>query len=157
MNIRQMQQSDLQQVLEVQRQTFTEDLRESYDVFINRLERFGDHFLVLEDGKKIVGYAIAFPWLFGDSPVNNENFPLVLPAPTCFYLHDIAVLEAYQGKGLGQALLERVEQKARSLGFDQLSLMSVSQSGQYWDEAGYKTVKVSKEKQEKIIKSFLEK
>jgi len=149
-----MKQEDLPQVIEVQRQTFTEDLRETHEVFLDRFERFGEYFLILEDGTNIVGYALAFPWLHGDSPVNNQKFPIVLPSPTCFYLHDIAILSSHQGKGFAQAMLEKIEQKARSLGFEQLSLMSVSQSGNYWDQAGFTPLEVSKEKQARLLENY---
>lgn len=149
-----MKRDDIPHVIEVQRQTFTEYLCEDNEVFLNRYERFGENFLILEDGTEIVGYALAFPWVLGDSPVNNKKFPLVLPPPTCFYLHDIAILSSHQDKGYAQAMLERVEQRARALGFDRLSLMSVSQSGNYWDQAGFTPIAVSKEKQVYIEESY---
>lgn len=154
MNLRVMKQEDIPHVIEVQRQTFTEDLREDYEVFLNRYECFGDNFLILEDGTKIVGYALAFPWVLGDAPKNNQSFPLVLPPPNCFYLHDIAILSSHQGKGYAQVMLERIEQRARSLGFDRLSLISVSQSGNYWDQAGFTPIAISKEKQVYIQESY---
>src|SRR5690606_35391597 len=154
MNIRAMKESDLPQVIEVQRQTFTQDLREDYDVFLDRFQRFGEHFLVLEDDALVVGYALAFPWALGDSPVNNQKFPLVLATANCFYIHDMAILPSHQGLGLGQVMLERIEQKARALGFDRLSLVSVEQSGDYWDEAGFTALALSKEKQARILKSY---
>lgn len=145
---------DLPMAIEVQRQTFSEDLRESLDVFHNRFNKFGDHFFVMTENDQIIGYVLAFPWVLGDSPVNNEFFPEILELPTCYYVHDIAILPKSQGKGLAKMLFERVSDQALKLGFSNISLISVLQSADYWDRFGFKELDVSEEKQVAILQSY---
>lgn len=149
-----MKKNDLPSVIEVQRQTFSEDLRESLDVFHNRFNKFGDHFLVITECDQIVGYVLAFPWLLGDSPVNNEYFPKILATPSCYYVHDIAVLLKFQGKGLAKMLLDQVKDQALKLGFINISLISVLQSADYWDRLGFKELNISEEKREMLLQSY---
>ena len=149
-----MKKNDLDSAIEVQRQTFSEDLRESLDVFHNRFNKFGDHFLVVTENDQIVGYVLAFPWLRGDSPINNKCFPERLASPTCYYVHDIAVLPKFQGKGLAKKLLDQVTDQSVKLGFMHISLISVLQSADYWDRLGFKELDVSDEKRATLLKSY---
>lgn len=127
------------EVVDVQAMAFTEDLRESREVFANRFERFGEHFRIAVINGQIVGYMICFPWKLGDTPVNNAVFPEELPEPDCFYIHDIAILPEARGEGISRALLEDAYKTADRLGYDAISLVAVGQSGSYWDRAGFVT------------------
>ncbi len=125
------------EAVRVQAQAFPEDLRESPEVFANRMERFGAYFRVVFMGDRMVGYMISFPWKLGDTPVNNETFPADLPEPDCFYIHDIAILPEARGAGISKAMLDDAYQTALRLGFDAVSLVAVGQSGNFWDNAGF--------------------
>jgi ribosomal protein S18 acetylase RimI-like enzyme len=126
-------------MLHVQQQTFTEDLRESANVFRNRFTRFGDCFRVALQQELVVGYMLCFPWKLGESPVNNQPFPDTLPLPDCFYIHDITLLPQARGTGIARAMLQDAFAQARLAGFDTMSLVAVAQSGDYWDKAGFTT------------------
>ncbi|WP_160162620.1 GNAT family N-acetyltransferase [Hyphomonas neptunium] len=125
------------EAVRVQAQAFTEDLRESPEVFADRLSRFGEYYRVAFMEGRMVGYMIGFPWKLGETLVNNEKFPADLPAPDCFYIHDIAILPEARGAGISKAMLEDAYKTAHRLGFDAVSLVAVGQSGSYWDNAGY--------------------
>jgi GNAT superfamily N-acetyltransferase len=153
-SLRPMLPTDLSAVIEVQKKTFSTDLLEDLNVFQNRLSRFGQYFLVACDKQYVVGYVVAFPWALGDSPVNNQCFPEKLPTPTCFYLHDIALLPSHQGQGIARLMLENIDENARELGFQSLSLVSVAQSGKYWDRIGFSELPVSPEKRQMILKVY---
>ncbi|MFN3607447.1 MAG: GNAT family N-acetyltransferase [Hyphomonas sp.] len=127
----------IDEVVRVQAQAFPEDLRESPEVFADRLARFGAHYRVAFMGNRMVGYMISFPWKLGDAPVNNQKFPVELPEPDCFYIHDIAVLPDARGTGISRALLDDAYTQAHALGFDAVSLVAVGQSGSFWDKAGF--------------------
>lgn len=133
-----MQAADIAAIIAVQRESFPEHLRESAAVFANRFERFGEHFLVVrETGGEIVGYALSFPWQLGDFPAADTPFPAELPAPECFFLHDITLLPACRGRGAAAALLEQIFARGRELGFASITLVSVSQAGNFWDRQGF--------------------
>lgn len=134
---RPMKKEDLPQVMDVQKKTFGADLCEDYEVFLNRFDVFGQYFKVVMADDEVVGYMVCFPWKLGESPVNNQKFPDVLPKFDCFYLHDIALLKSQQGRGLAQKLISYAFQSALELGHQSLSLVSVKQSGDYWDKRGF--------------------
>lgn len=129
--------ADVTDAVRIQMEAFTPDLREDASVFHNRIARYGQHYKMARLNGEPVGYVICFPWELGDSPVNNENFPEQLPAPSCFFIHDIAVLKRARGAGVARAMLEAAYEESRSLGFNTASLVAVGQSGNYWDKAGY--------------------
>lgn len=136
-HIRSMVYSDLNSAIQVQRQTFSADLCEDLEVFENRFQIFGQYFQVALIDQQVVGYMLCFPWKLGESPVNNEKFPAKLPLPNCFYVHDITLLEQARGFGIAQKMLEMAKDDGRKLGHRYLSLVSVEQSGDYWDKRGF--------------------
>ena len=127
----------IDEVVQIQAEAFTPDLRETPEVFANRIARFGEFFRVAYQDGRMVGDVVAFPWKFGDAPVNNQKFPEDLPEPDCFFIHDIALLPDARGGGIARALLEDAYQTAHALGFDAASLVAVGQSGTYWDRVGF--------------------
>lgn len=146
---------DLEHVSEVQKKTFTRDLCETNEVFENRFETFGQYFHVAKSGQTLIGYMVAFPWKSGETPVNNQNFPETLPTPDCFYIHDITLLPEARGTGLARAMIEKACETGRSLGFVTISLVAVSQSGNYWDKNGFQeNLEISLDKKNKIIANY---
>lgn len=127
----------IDEVVQIQAEAFTPDLRESPEVFANRIARFGEFFRVAFLDGRMVGYIVSFPWKLGDAPVNNQKFPDELPEADCFFIHDVALLADARGGGVARALLEDAYQTAHTLGFDAASLVAVGQSGTYWDRVGF--------------------
>lgn len=145
----------LEKVLQVQAQTFTKDLRESAEVFANRLTRFGTHFKVACLQEAIVGYMLCFPWKLGETPVNNRAFPDMLPEADCLYIHDIALLPEARGSGLARAMVDDAFAQAQAHGFPVVSLVAVAQSGLYWDKVGFvPCAAITADKQAQIIHSY---
>lgn len=152
--IESMKKSDLEEVIEVQKKSFSLDLREELAVFIDRFNKFGESFLVAKKDERIVGYAICFPWKLGEIPENNRVFPAELPIPDSFYLHDICLLEETRGLGIAGKILEKIYEKAKASGYSEVSLVSVEQSGNYWDRNGFELVNVGEKLKEKLVKSY---
>lgn len=136
-NIRSINQNDLHVLIEVQKKTFTSDLCESMEVFQNRFDHFGHFFKVAVSNNQIVGYIICFPYKLGEIPKNNAPFEPNLQPPDCFYIHDVTLIHEARGKGLAQLLIESAFNQAKDLGFTKVSLVSVGQSGNYWDKLGF--------------------
>lgn len=72
--------------------------------------RPGAHVLLAFDGPQVVGLATCM-----------EGFSTFACKPL-LNIHDLAVLPAYRGRGIGRALIARAEQEARRLGCCKLTL-----------------------------------
>lgn len=136
-NIRPLKKNDIPQLIRVQQRTFTSDLCESLEVFQNRFDHFGQFFKVATIKDQIVGYIICFPYKLGEIPKNNAPFENDLKQPDCFYIHDVTLIPEARGQGLAPLLIESAFNQAKDLGFTKVSLVSVGQSGNYWDKLGF--------------------
>jgi len=146
---------DLEGVTEVQKKTFTQNLCEKHSVMLNRFETFGQYFYVAKNENAIIGYMLSFPWRSGHTPINNQNFPTILQAPDCFYIHDITLLPEARGTGLARAMIEKACETGRSLGFKTISLVAVAQSGDYWDKINFQEhLDIPVEKKNAIIANY---
>lgn len=103
LTFRRMNLEDIDQVLEVEHQSFT--LPWSREAFLNELT-FNKYavYLVIEDNGKVVGYC-------GSWIVIDES-----------HITNIAILPEYRGKKLGEALLQKMIEVSLSLGTVQMTL-----------------------------------
>ena len=110
-------------------------------VFAERLRLFPPGCLVLEgeDGA-VSGYVVSHPWLLGRPPALDSLLGALPPAPTTYYLHDIALLPATRGSGAAGAALRRVEAVARAGGLANLTLVAVGGSAGFWRHQGFRPV-----------------
>ncbi len=85
---------DLPLILCLQAAVYPEDLLESADFFLNRLELASATCRVAVRGGSLVGYLVAYPWRSGLPPA--LNLPLqALPADAdSWFVHDCAVAPA---------------------------------------------------------------
>ncbi len=77
------------------------------------------------DGQ-VAGMSMAFP--IKAEPVTDDSDPVMRPymeliVDGSFFVCAIAVYEAFRGQGIGAALMERVEERARECGCPSLSLL----------------------------------
>ncbi len=93
----------------------------------------------------------------GVIPENNKSFPFDLESPDSFYLHDICLLEEARGLGIANMMLNQIYEGAGKKGYQTISLVSVEQSGDYWDRNGFIDVEVSRGLQEKLSGNYGEK
>lgn len=85
--------------------------------------------LIARNDDSAVGYLIAF--LEQDGVLFEERF---------VHVSEAFVLEAYRGRGIGRALLQRAEAWARERGADavRLDVFAANRSGkQFWETAGF--------------------
>lgn len=101
--IRLMEERDLDAIMEVEKQCFT--LPWSREAFYNELHqnRFA-HYLVLEEDDNVIGYCGA--WLVVDEA----------------HITNIAVLPAYQGRGLGKVLLSSMIEECKLRAIERMTL-----------------------------------
>jgi predicted N-acetyltransferase YhbS len=92
---------------------------------------------VLEDDRRVVGYVIAHPW--------DLSIPRLGATPAAIYghqtvfLHDLAILPAYQRRGLGLEAAHRVQAvAAKSHG--SVRLVAVNGSVAFWSACGFRAL-----------------
>jgi ribosomal protein S18 acetylase RimI-like enzyme len=107
------------------------ELHEDMDVFIERLRLFPEGCFVLED-TSLCGYLISHPYTQGKSPPLNTLLHS-LPHPDCLYIHDLAILEPYRGKGHAAKMIAWLKENVRL----PLTLTSVNRSESFWVRQGF--------------------
>lgn len=84
-----------------------------------------------------VGYALMHPGRVGEAPPLDTLLGGLPADADCLYLHDIALLPAARGSGLGSAVLAEAEALARAAGFAMLALTSTPPARGYWLRQGF--------------------
>lgn len=102
LRLRPMNTSDLTNVLEIERASFTYPWSNNF--FLQELQVSYAHSLLATIGEKSVGYVIY--WLL----------------PREIDIHNLAVHPAYRRRGIGRALLETVVEEARRQGVSRVTL-----------------------------------
>lgn len=111
-------------------------LPEDEAVFASRLSAFPAGCLVLERTGTIGGYAMAHPIRLGEPPELNVAIDAIGKDRNAFYIHDVALLPAFRGKGLVTPAIERLLQAGASL--EVACLISVYGTANFWSRFGFK-------------------
>ncbi|HYE00711.1 MAG TPA: GNAT family N-acetyltransferase [Alphaproteobacteria bacterium] len=106
-------------------------------VAAERLALFPAGCAVAERGGEPIGYALAHPGRLGRPPALATPLGALPAAPDCLYLHDIALLPAARGLGLGESVLLRLRAVAAAAGLARLALTAVGGSVPYWTRHGF--------------------
>ena len=111
---------------------------ESDAVFEERLRLFPQGCRVAEgaDGA-LVGYAVSHPGRLFDPPALDTLLHRLPEEASCLYLHDVALLEAVRGTGLGRAIVVDLSALARMTGSYCLALTAVNNSAAWWQRRGF--------------------
>jgi len=131
--------ADVPAVLAVQAECYAPALHESAQAFQAKLRATrGLHcsFLAVQGGKTL-GYVVSVP--VDDDQLPGLDAPDWAPAraPRTLYLHDLAVSPAGRAQRLGHKLVEQVLRRARDMGLDQVALVAVQGSQDYWQRLGF--------------------
>ncbi len=137
--IRQMQLTDLPAVVKLQDRCYSEDLFESADLVKSRLLLTPQSCWVALYQDKLWAYLFSYPAILGNINALGQPFAAYSDA-NCLYLHDLAVSSDARGQGVATKLLAKATDYARELDFDYLSLVSVQNSLQFWQERGFSVV-----------------
>ncbi|MBC7905616.1 MAG: GNAT family N-acetyltransferase [Rhodospirillaceae bacterium] len=109
------------------------DHPEAPEIFANRLDLFPAGCFMAG----ALGYCIAHPGVVGDPPPLDTVLTALPAGADCLYLHDVALLPEARGRGLGAALVVRLEQVAKAHGFNRIALTAVSNSDGFWQGLGF--------------------
>jgi len=113
------------------------DHPEDATVFAERLRLYPQGCLALEEGRRLIGYALTHPWHFGKPPALNSPLGEIPRRATTYYVHDVALLPEARGKGYAAQIGERLANHARTAGFGNLSLVAVNNSQGFWERLGF--------------------
>jgi len=129
---------DLEQVLEIQKACYHEDYLESREKFESILQLYppGCYGIWHE---KLVGYLFSHPWRIGECVPLGTPIKKLPENADCLYLHDIAILPEFRGKGAGKALFSKVLDAAQR--FKAIELVAVQRSENFWKKLGFKEAK----------------
>ncbi len=111
-------------------------------VFAERLNLYAKGCFVAANAENAVcgGYCIAHPWKRDQIPALNTMLGEIPKDADCLYIHDVAILPAARGEGLGARASDLLKRLARRTGFRHLALTSVHKSGPFWERQGYRVV-----------------
>lgn len=117
------------------------DYPEDAAVFAERLALYPQGCHVLEDEAGVLdGYVISHPWHDAGPPALNSLLHRLPPAPTAYYIHDIALLPAARGSGAAEAIVTALIEQARQRGLSSVALVAVNGSEAFWQKYGFQSV-----------------
>ncbi|AWJ85010.1 GNAT family N-acetyltransferase [Azospirillum sp. TSH58] len=138
---RAMEATDLDRVMAIA-EIVHPDYPEDRAVFAERLALYPEGCAMAEiDGAvadgDCIGYIVMHPGRLGVPPPLDSPLGALPEGADCLYLHDVALLPAARGLGLGVAALERMDALAARQGFRWLALTSTPGARAFWDAQGF--------------------
>jgi GNAT superfamily N-acetyltransferase len=109
------------------------DLPERAEVLAERLRLFPPGCLMTSGG-----YAIAHPCRTGLPPALDTLLGALPDGTDALHLHDVALLPALRGQGLGGAAVGRFMQVAAECGLARVGLVAVHGTAPYWARFGFR-------------------
>ncbi len=135
--IRNMEESDLDQIMRVQEDCYTEVEPESRSSLQSKIQLSADTCWVAEVNGEISAYLICHPWIAGSIPPLDAQISALPDNTNLFYFHDLAVSPRGQGQGLGRSLVGEALSFAKSTKFERAALIAVQESSSFWGKFGF--------------------
>jgi predicted acetyltransferase len=137
--VRNLINEDILDVMSLQKQVYTKDLQEDNRVFIQILNVFPEGVSGVFYGDTLAGYLFSHPYILNQiKPLNSSLY--FTGNENCLYLHDMAILPNYQGKGLTKLLFQRFLLTSTKNDFEMQCLVAVQNSFNFWGNFGFKRV-----------------
>lgn len=115
--IRNARPADIEQIMNIENESFHENIRESRSVFQERISYFAEGFLLLEINGEVCGYISSEIWDHLEN-IKGDRFTLghrIGDVHTSsgkeLYISSIGVLERYRGKGYGNLLFAELSRE----------------------------------------------
>lgn len=115
-------------------------LPERAEVLADKLRLFPAGCAVLVADDTPAGYGLAHPWMRQHIPLLDHLLGAIPAEADCLYIHDVAILPEWRGRGALHRYLASVVHLARSAGIGSLALVSVYGTQAMWARAGFHTV-----------------
>ncbi|KAK0614504.1 acyl-CoA N-acyltransferase [Immersiella caudata] len=127
-------------------------LPESPAIFTERLQLFPDGCLILSDEStgKVGGYAMSHPIRNGQPPDLDSVLGCIPEDADRYYIHDVALLQEFRGKGAAGRGIRKLLGVAERLGYNTTCLVSVYGTAGFWSRFGFEVVDVGEVLAEKL-------
>jgi len=153
--IRNVRKNDINEIMNIENDSFVEGISESRDAFLNRINTFSDGFLVLEVDSEVLGYISSEIWEYFEN-IDEKMFNLNHDIKKVhningseLYISSIGVLKKHRKKGYGNLLfnelIERITKKYK------ISSMILTVSAKWnaaiklYEKNGFKKIGILKE------------
>jgi GNAT superfamily N-acetyltransferase len=113
---------------------------EDPEVFAERLALYPQGCIALDAGGRVMGYALAHPWLRAAPPALNARLATLPARADCLYVHDIAILPAARRRGAARAALQELDALAGREGLPLLALVAIPGTRAFWRGQGFAVV-----------------
>ena len=144
---RQMNESDIPGVLRVADKIHA-DLPENEFVFRERLNLFPEGCLVFTENGEVGGYVISHPVRHGQPSALNSLLGEVTPDADQYYIHDLAILPGFRGRGLAAECICKLLDIAKR--YPTTCLISVYGTAPFWARYGFAPTPVDAVMEEKL-------
>lgn len=111
-------------------------------VFAERLRLYPDGCRVFDRGSGVEAYVVGHPWRLFEPPALNSLLGELPPAPSTFYIHDLALAPNVRGTGAASEAVAQLADCARSERLPIMSLVAVNGSALFWRRQGFETRRV---------------
>lgn len=144
MNIRNAVLDDLQRLVEVEKRCFPEAEAATEDDFKKRLRTYPNHFWILEDDKKIVGFVNGMVTdesklrdeMYENADLHNENGDWQM-------IFGVNTIPQYRRQGCAEMMIKRVISDSKEQGRKGLVLTCKDKLIHYYEKFGFKNEGVS--------------
>lgn len=90
----------------------------------------------LDVERGLAGYLLALPYPASEVPELSRREEVAFRSRN-LHLHDLVIAEDLRGAGLGKRLLRHLTLRARTQGYEQISLVAVGSSRTFWSANGF--------------------
>jgi GNAT superfamily N-acetyltransferase len=153
--IRPMIASDLSAIEVIQAEAYAGYFLESTDVIAQRFTLSPSTAWVAEHEGDVCAYLVGYWSMLGKINPLNAPFAHVENA-NCLYLHDLALLKAAQGFGVGRKLIQAAIAHALQNAADAIALLSVQNSNAFWQGFGFSEFLDLDMQQQKNLETYLD-
>lgn len=137
-DIRVLQETDLDELLVVQRSAYGDIYIESKEIFHTKLIVSQETCLAGFKNNQMAGYCIGFNWQSGLPVPLHSDIREIEYTENAYYLHDIAIHPDFEGQGLARIFMEKSLEIASGRGFKSVELTAVQKAATYWERFGFK-------------------
>lgn len=153
--IRPMIAGDLSAIEVIQAEAYAGYFLESTDVIAQRFNLSPTTAWVAEREGAVCAYLVGYWSMVGKINPLNAPFDQVENG-NCLYLHDLALLKAAQGFGMGRKLIQAATDYALQEAADAIALLSVQNSKAFWQGFGFSEFWDLDVQQQQNLKTYLD-
>ena len=138
---KQLNKDNIEDLMILERHSFSEGLGESEDSFLQSAEVYPKGSLLLYIDNEIAGSIFFHPYLLGEIQEIKSCVSKLTGKENCMYLHSFSIHPQFRGKGLAHILFDYFEKISKEEGYDVQALVAVQNSERFWKKYGFEPVR----------------